>query len=258
MRSIVHESRSPRSIDLFMVGSAALLLWLVVDKSLSGFYTPPLGVQLTYEMIWLAVIYYGLAVFSMPWLRNDQWRAEGGDGRVVRWLWTLGWLFFLAHVGAAFHHSHHWSHWHALERTREQSSWGEGIYLSYLFAVLWGADVVAWWVAPGWYARRSRWFDGLLHGYLAFITFNATVVFGKGAIQRGGAILFGALILSLTAALFSRLPHKESHDEASGDSGPGPAADGGAGDGRAAEQGSDRVHPEAAEYRRGLQGLDDR
>jgi hypothetical protein len=213
------------------------------------------GESLTQATVWLAVGCYGLAAVCMPWLSRDGWRAERGDGRLVRWLWTLGWLVFLVHVGAAFHYYHGWSHQHALERTHEQSGWGEGIYLSYLFALLWGADVISWWIAPGWYARRSRWFDGLLHGYLAFITFNATVIFGKGAIQRGGVILFGALILSLVAALFSRLSHKESHDEASCDSVPGPAADRSAGAGSAAEQGSDRVHPEAAEYRRGLQGL---
>jgi hypothetical protein len=71
--------------------------------------------------------------------------------RAARALWTLGCLLFTVHVACAFHFYHQWSHafaWRCTaERTRQLLGveFGDGIYFSYLFLVLWIVDIVCLW-----------------------------------------------------------------------------------------------------------------
>src|SRR5437868_5879863 len=70
--------------------------------------------------------------------------------RAARLLWTAGCVLFLAHVAAAFHYFHGWSHARAYRDTAQRTAelfgtyWGGGLYLNYLFTLAWAADV-AWW-----------------------------------------------------------------------------------------------------------------
>jgi hypothetical protein len=123
------------------------------------------------------------------------WLARTGPGRLARWCWTLAWAAFVVHLGMAFHHYHHWSHDDAVRHTQEVSGFGEGVYVSDLFAVAWTADVAAWWLRPAWYARRSPWNDRALHGFMLFMVFNATIVYETGFIRWAGAALFVWLAL---------------------------------------------------------------
>lgn len=119
--------------------------------------------------------------------------------RFTRLVWTLGWLAYLVHVSMAFHLAFGWSHAAAVDHTRERSGVGEGIYASHLFTLLWTADVGWWWVAPRGHATRPRWIAFALHGFMAFVVFNATVVYETGLIRWAGAVGFAAL-----AALLAR------------------------------------------------------
>ena len=93
----------------------------------------------------------------------------------------------------AFHFFHHWSHAHAFERTREVSGVGEGIYVSYLFTLLWAADVAWWWLRADRYAVRSVWIDRSLQAFMLFIVLNGTVVFESGPIRWAGLLGLAAL-----------------------------------------------------------------
>src|SRR5262245_50800254 len=123
--------------------------------------------------------------------------AAGGSQRLAwaRLAWTAGFLAFLFHVVFAFQFYHHWSHVAAYEATARQTedvvglAWGGGIYANYAFVVLWGADVCWWWYRPQSYLARSRGIEWAVQGFLAFIAFNATVVFGTGAIRWVGLIV---------------------------------------------------------------------
>jgi hypothetical protein len=105
----------------------------------------------------------------------------------VQFAWTFGYIIFLIHVALAFHFHHHWSHAEAWESTAKQTeaatglAWGGGIYANYLFMLVWGVDVAWWWARPDSYRAQSTIVEWLIQGYLAFIVFNATVVFGSGA-----------------------------------------------------------------------------
>ena len=113
---------------------------------------------------------------------------------------------YLLHVLAAFHFEHGWSHRHAAlvtsRRTEEMVgvSSEAGLWLNYLFTAIFAADVVWWWANPAGYTRRPRWLAGTVHGFLAFMFFNGTVVFGNGLARALGIALTLALVLALIAA----------------------------------------------------------
>jgi hypothetical protein len=126
----------------------------------------------------------------------DSTRCE----RFQRSLWTLGCLLLWAHVASAFAFYHHWSHDDAYLRTaRETAStvginWGGGIYFNYLFLLLWAFDVAWWWSSPASHRARSRIYSVFLDAYLTFMAFNATVVFGHGAVRYFGIVATGCIV----------------------------------------------------------------
>jgi hypothetical protein len=154
------------------------------------------GEALTRNTIRLSLIWYFAALLLMMRLDRDGRHAETAAGRIARWCWTWSIFCFLVHVGMAFHYYHHWSHADAFERTRRISGLGEGVYLSYLFGLLWGADAGWWWIAPDRYAARSRWIDLLLHGFMLFMVFNGMIVFETGPIRWAGVALFAVLAVA--------------------------------------------------------------
>ena len=99
-------------------------------------------------------------------------------------------MCFLVHLAMAFHYYHDWSHAHAFERTRQISGIGEGIYVSYLFTILWALDVLCWWLRPAQHAVRSAWIGRSLHGFMLFIVFNSMVVYETGTIRWAGILMF--------------------------------------------------------------------
>jgi hypothetical protein len=124
---------------------------------------------------------------------------------VARLAWTSGCIAFLAHVVAAFHFTHHWSHAAALEATAERTAdvvgrhWGGGLYANYAFVLVWLADAAWWWSGLDRYELRSPLVEWIVQAFLAFIVFNATVVFGAGPARWLGVV--GCVLLGL--AVFS-------------------------------------------------------
>jgi hypothetical protein len=122
------------------------------------------------------------------WLVADSPRWQ----RASRWIWTVGCGLFLVHVACAFHFYHHWSHAVAWEETARQTeelmgvAFGDGIYFSYLFLVLWVVDVAGLWLmdrrAEG--KGKPRPLVAALRGsviaFLAFIAFNGSIIFEGG------------------------------------------------------------------------------
>src|SRR5688500_17491841 len=108
--------------------------------------------------------------------QNDRWR------RWLRVIWTTGCVFFLLHVASAFHFYHHWRHAEAFDTTASRTydmlgvRFGEGIYFSYLFMLLWTADVAWWWISPQSYHRRANGLTVTVLAYIGFIAFNGAVV----------------------------------------------------------------------------------
>lgn len=146
----------------------------------------------------LGMIAYFLAVVELLTARQSN-RA--------RLAWTFGALACVAHIALAMHFQHHWSNAAAYaeiaRQTREMIglNWGGGLYINYLFALVWMADAAWWWIAPYSRAARGRWLSWLVHGFLAFIIFNATIVFKTGATRwsavAGCMILLGISLMAI-------------------------------------------------------------
>jgi hypothetical protein len=152
----------------------------------------------------VALAFYLVAVAVMLRMSTGEWTAREGKGRVARRCWSLGCAAYLVHVGVAFHYAHDWSHDRAVRHVQDVSGVGEGLYASYLFTLLWTADVLFWWLRPVAYAGRSHWIDRLLYGFMAFMVFNATVVFEAGFIRWAGVAGFAVLGVLLLLRLRAR------------------------------------------------------
>jgi len=180
-----------------------------------------LGHEMTIWTIRLALVCYVVFVagsIATVSCRCATWSA------ISRWIWTAGCGLFVLHVLAAFAFYHHWSHAAAWETTAAETDamlgvrFGDGIYFSYVFLVLWVADVaMMWWMATrkqpaklmaiegpasdgGNDAARApftaMWLRGLVHAYLFFIAFNGAIVFESGP-SRWGGIVACALLAAL-------------------------------------------------------------
>jgi hypothetical protein len=120
-----------------------------------------LGPFLTAWTIRAALVCYVAYLGGWLTVRSDRWPA------MARWIWTIGCGLFLGHVACAFHFFHHWSHAAAWHDTAEQTqrligvAFGDGIYFSYLFLILWVFDVAWLWIAETNQAEQpvGRWID---------------------------------------------------------------------------------------------------
>jgi hypothetical protein len=113
-------------------------------------------------------------------------RRQLADSRGFRLLWSATLLMLVVHVACAYHFRHHWSHAAAYDDTARRSQElvgtpvGSGLYWNDALVVWWTADVLWMWAAPGSYRRRPRWWSWSLAGFLAFMMFNAAIVFAVG------------------------------------------------------------------------------
>jgi hypothetical protein len=125
--------------------------------------------------------------------------------RSARATWTLGFVALVGHMTAAFHFHHHWSYDEAYAFTARQTAamtgfdWGGGLYVNYLFAAVWAGDAEWWWRRRGSYEARSWVVEGIVQGFLAFMWFNATIVFGSWTGRVAGFVsLIVLAILAVT------------------------------------------------------------
>lgn len=136
----------------------------------------------------LALLFWAIAALLM--LTGNERSASS------RLAWTLACLTYLIHVAMAFEYSHRWSHAAAIEHVRQVGGVGEGIFVNYLFTIVWTVDALWWWVDRRGYERRPRWLDWSIHTFMVFIIVNATVVFESGLIRWiGAAALIGLACL---------------------------------------------------------------
>ena len=130
--------------------------------------------------VWLALLCYPAGPLGIA-------LATVARQRVARLVWTLGCVAFLVHVVSSFDVFYGWSHATALRETARQVAEltgrpnGAGLYLNYLFTIVWVVDAVWWWRDASRYVRRSWIVTLLVHGFFLFMIFNGTVVFEDGA-----------------------------------------------------------------------------
>jgi hypothetical protein len=199
-RQSVQEHRAMSALSSTVARRALIVAWAVLLAAI--LLAPSLGLSgdvgddLTRNTVRLALLFYAPAIALMLCLRPDEWAASG-RGQFARCCWSLACLAYLIHVGIAFHYFHHWSHAEAVAHVEARSGFGQGIFVSYLFTLLWALDVLWWWASPARYATRPAWIDRSLHAFMLFVTFNATVVYETGPIRWAGLVMFAALAVVL-------------------------------------------------------------
>jgi hypothetical protein len=171
-----------------------LLLAIVLLPHHSDSPTP--GDDLVRNTVRLALFWYALAAALMLLEPSS---PSAGRHRLARWCWTLACLTYLVHVGLAFHYFHHWSHAQAFDHVQQVSGVGAGIFVSYLFTIVWCADVAFWWLWPERRALCPRWLGWSLHLFMVFVIVNATVVFETGPIRWAGLTVLCALAAAFGA-----------------------------------------------------------
>jgi hypothetical protein len=170
------------------------------------------GELLTRLTVWLALCAYAIGAGTLLLSRRRRGWLAG-----ARLAWTFGCAFFLAHVVSAFTYYHHWSHAAAYRETAVRTgeltglNWGGGIYLNYFFALAWLADVGWWWLAPESFARRSPKLTATWQGFMFFMVFNGTVVFGTGPVRWLGVLICGSLTTLWWRALRDKTLSRESN-----------------------------------------------
>lgn len=131
----------------------------------------------------VAVLFWGLAAGALLLRRTG----------FARWSWVLGCGAFLVHVATAFDRVHAWSHAAAVRHVEQVSGFGPGLFVSYAFTLVWVIDGAWWSLDRNGYGARPAWVDGAVHGFMAFVVFNGTVVYETGFMRWAGVILFTGL-----------------------------------------------------------------
>jgi hypothetical protein len=143
--------------------------------------------------IWITLIGYLVgAAYSVS---RGRWKFQS----VAKTAWTVGCLALLFHVALAFHYYHGWNHDSAYRETARQTAevfgvdWGGGLFINYAMLGAWVIDVIWWWMWPVAFHRRPQLLTTMWQGFLLFIFFNATVVFGSGATRWIGLAICAGL-----------------------------------------------------------------
>ena len=153
------------------------------------------GEWLTRGTVWLALTLY----VAGEWARA---LAPGRSGNRAVWLSGLGLFAFIGHVVCAFHFHHHWSHAAAYRDTAQQTAefagwnWGGGLYVNYLFTLVWLGEFLWLTCSPTTFARRARWIVWAIRGFFMFMILNGAVVFAKAPMRWYGLLLCLLLALS--------------------------------------------------------------
>jgi hypothetical protein len=148
----------------------------------------------TGEWLTRGTVWFALSLYAASEIVKAS-RRGGKSLRAARCLNTFGCLAFLAHVAAAFHFYHHWSHATAYADTARQTAeffgwnWGGGLYINYFFALVWLGEAVWSCANPNRYCQHPKWMTWAARGFFLFMIFNGAVVFVHNAARWFGLIL---------------------------------------------------------------------
>ena len=169
-----------------------------------------IGELLTRGTIWVSIA--GYAIGSVIYAMSYSSRRSATWFSASRVIWSIACAGLIAHFISAFQFYHGWSHAAAYADTARQTreafglNWGGGVFFNYALLIAWITDL-AWWWRSGLdsYRKRSLPLVVAWHGFLIFIIFNATVVFGDGIVRWIGLGICLVLILAWVSIAASDL-----------------------------------------------------
>lgn len=145
--------------------------------------------------IWLALVAF---------VATEAGRRPAQSGMTpARWLDAVslaGLVLLIVHIALAYAVRHDWSHDAAVRATAEQTAsvyglnWGGGLYVNYVFALVWAIDAWQWSASPAEAAARSPAIRLALRVFYGVIIVNGAIVFVPGARRWLGAAVVLALL----------------------------------------------------------------
>lgn len=176
-------------VGLGLLGGLLVVAAFAAPSVISGADPAEVAHLVTRQTARVPILFWGIAAAALLLRLRDLGRAA----------WTVGGATFVVHVATAFDRVHGWSHAAAWEHVETVSGFGSGLFVSYAFTILWVTDVAWWWADRTGYDSRPGWLDRAVHGFLAFVVFNATVIYATGFIRWAGIVLFSLLGLLIFA-----------------------------------------------------------
>ena len=174
--------------------ASVVLLWLAAIAACLTFANadpiPSLAHPAVTTSAQATVAFWFAAAALMLILRPEEWIARSGRMELTRLIWTLGLAMYVAHMLFAVGMAHGWSHDAAMQHVANRGGSGAMIASNYMFAIVWAGDAVWWWLNSSAYASRPSWIRLCVHGFMTFITFNATVGFGPMPVAIVSAVGF--------------------------------------------------------------------
>jgi hypothetical protein len=134
-------------------------------------------------------VFYTIAAAVLCWGAGEAYRS--------RLLWSVGAILALLHSVAAFVVVYGGSHDTARAETTRQTAaltgveFAGGIYINYLFLIVWLSDAAWWWLAPSSYRSRPRALELAIRGFILFVIVNGAVVFADGWARVVGLVALG-------------------------------------------------------------------
>lgn len=125
--------------------------------------------------------------------------ARPGATEPGRLLWTAAVILAWGHAALAFGSVYGWSHQTAVLATARQTAattgldWGGGIYVNYLFLIVWALDALRWWTAPAARLARSPRLEQLRLAFFVFMFVNGAIVFAAGLARAAGIVAVAAV-----------------------------------------------------------------
>jgi hypothetical protein len=131
-------------------------------------------------------VFYTIAAAVLCWAA-----AEALGSRAF---WTAGAVLALCHSVVAFMVFYDGSHDIAQIKTTQQTAaltgvvFSGGIYVNYLFLLLWLGDAAWWWAAPASHRAQPRRLALAVRGFIFFVIVNGAVIFADGWARLVGLV----------------------------------------------------------------------
>jgi hypothetical protein len=149
-----------------------------------------------YSTIWLSMILFVAGEAGKRFGRTDS------TSRWSRRAWTIGVVLCAIHMSIAMAVRYGWSHQDAVRATTAQAaavygfSWNGGLYVNYVFLLIWAGETAWWRIAPRTYRSRGAALVWLLRAFYFTIIVNAVVVFARPVMRPLGMVLIAALAVT--------------------------------------------------------------
>jgi hypothetical protein len=146
-----------------------------------------------YWMVWLSLIAFAAGELAKSRRYAGAWSIS-----------ATGAILLAVHIVVAMAVRHGWSLESALEATARQTNdmfgfnWGGGVYVNYVFAMVWIAELFVWRQWPEGYASRPGWIKWSLRVFYVVIIVSAAVIFATDWRRWLGAAILAVLVLSWT------------------------------------------------------------